>query len=125
MFDAYQVRPAVRGKDEGAIRLQCEQELDRYLDESVQVVYTGVDQSGKVEWANPLGWWNHRCGVYPNVARLAKMYLCIPATSAPSKRIFSIASLIISKLRASITPSNAEILLFLHEELPWFEEHVG
>lgn len=99
----------------------CEQELDRYLGR----LYRCVDQSGKVEWANPLGWWNHRCGVYPNVARLAKMYLCIPATSAPSERIFSVASLIISKLRASITPSNAEILLFLHEELPWFEEHIG
>jgi len=44
--------------------------------------------------------------------------LSIQATSAPSKRLFSTAGLTIAKDRARLTPDNAEMLVFLHDNLP-------
>ena len=41
--------------------------------------------------------------------------LCVPATSAPTERVFSVAGLTISKCRASVLPQNASDLIFLHD----------
>jgi hypothetical protein len=43
--------------------------------------------------------------------------LCIPATSAPSERLFSTAGLTVSKKRARLNGGNAAALIFLHENL--------
>jgi hypothetical protein len=51
--------------------------------------------------------------MYPNVWLLASKILCIPATLAPSERLFSLASNVIDKKRARLTPNNANVLLFL------------
>eukprot|EP00731_Ephydatia_muelleri_P034784 Em0076g17a len=39
--------------------------------------------------ADPLAWWEAHCNAYPNIAILAKKYLAVPASSAPSERVFS------------------------------------
>lgn len=44
------------------------------------------------------------------LVRLAKRYLCVPATSVPAERIFSTVGLVISNQRSSLTPENADIL---------------
>jgi hypothetical protein len=44
---------------------------------------------------------------------LAERILSIPATSAPSKRVFSAASNVINKKQARLTPENAGLILFL------------
>jgi len=62
---------------------------------------------------DPLEWWQNNHAKFPNVWKLAKCILSIPATSAPSERVFSAAANIIDKKRASITADNAEILMFL------------
>ena len=49
------------------------------------------------------------------MAKVARMVLCIPATSAPSERVFSHAGLTIAKKRASLNPENAAALVFLHD----------
>ena len=33
-----------------------------------------------------LSWWKQNCGIFPNVAKIAKQYLCVPASSVPSER---------------------------------------
>lgn len=61
----------------------------------------------------PLDWWKVNHVKYPRIWLLAKRILDIPATSAPSERVFSMASNIIDKKRARLSPGNAEILMFL------------
>ena len=45
--------------------------------------------------SDALEWWRNNEIHYPTLAKLAKRYLCVSATSVPSERIFSIAGLVI------------------------------
>jgi hypothetical protein len=49
--------------------------------------------------------------------------LSIPATSAPSERVFSTDGLTIAKDRARLEPERANQLVFLHDSLPQLELH--
>ena len=49
------------------------------------------------------------------MSRLAKGVLCIPATSAPSERVFTAAGLTITKRRAPLNAKNAAALIFLND----------
>jgi hypothetical protein len=63
---------------------------------------------------DPLVWWGKRERDFPIIARLAMRYLCIPATSAPSERMFSAAGLVLDRRRARMQGSRARAILFLH-----------
>ena len=43
---------------------------------------------------DPLEWWKMHNTQLPTIAKLARKYLAIPASSAPSERVFSRAKLI-------------------------------
>lgn len=60
-----------------------------------------------------LAWWKAHQNDYPNIAHLAKKYLAIPATSAPSERVFSTASHIARRRRATMDATTLEKLVFL------------
>jgi hypothetical protein len=62
---------------------------------------------------------------FPILARLAKIYLPIQATSAPAERVFSRASRIISNLRTGLTPAMAGRLLFVASNWDWYQEQVA
>jgi hypothetical protein len=47
------------------------------------------------------------------LAKLAKMYLGIPATSASSKPVFSTAGNIVTSKRSCLLPENVNLLVFL------------
>lgn len=61
---------------------------------------------------NPLDWWRIKENKYPNVWKLARCVLAIPATSAPSERVFSAAANIVNKKRKRTT----DLLIFLQEQ---------
>ena len=54
------------------------------------------------ECNDPLKWWNDNKHSFPYLSSLVKRVLYIPATSAPSERVFSGAGLTISNDRARL-----------------------
>lgn len=86
------------------VRERVEAEISRYTSEPN---YAG----------DPLKWWKANASRYPHLVHLARKYLCIPATSVPSERVFSSAGHIVSKKRACLDPSSVNMLVFLAENL--------
>jgi hypothetical protein len=72
------------------------------------------------EWSNPMEWWRENHKVYPMLGRLAKIYLSVQAISAPSERIFSAASRMITKQRNRLDPIIAGKLLFVSRNWDWY-----
>jgi len=55
-----------------------------------------------------LKWWRQQTSTFLKLAALARSVLAVPATiSAPSKRVFSDAGLVINAKRSSLAPSRA------------------
>ncbi|XP_035984201.1 zinc finger BED domain-containing protein 1-like isoform X1 [Fundulus heteroclitus] len=63
--------------------------------------------------ADPLVWWKQHELNFPLVARLAKKYLCIPATSSSSERAFSVSGNIVTCKRSCLKPNTVDQLVFL------------
>ncbi|KAK7898521.1 hypothetical protein WMY93_019374 [Mugilogobius chulae] len=66
---------------------------------------------------NPLEWWKIHEVNFPKVSQLAQKYLCIPATSAPSERVFSTGGNIVTCQRAALKPDKVDKLIFLAKNL--------
>ena len=67
--------------------------------------------SAPVYTLDPLEWWKQNDQRYPGLAKLAKEYLCIPATEVASERIFSAAGLTLTKLRSQLDPGTVDATL--------------
>jgi hypothetical protein len=78
-----------------------------------------VDES----YHNPLDWWRVKQHQYPILSKIASKILAIPATSAPSERVFSVAGITIAKERSRLDPTNAGDLVFLHDALPAIQKY--
>ena len=97
---------------------KIKQELERYM----------LEPPSKMP---ALEWWKSRVSTFPTLSRLAAKYLCIPASSVPSERIFSIAGNIVTKKRCRLSPDNVNQMIFLHrnrkgrvdEEEEWKNEN--
>jgi hAT family C-terminal dimerisation region len=74
------------------------------------------------DYTDPLRWWKHHLLRFPTLGKIARKYLCIPATSAPSERVFSVAGLTISKLRSSLDSENASCLICVRDNWDIYEE---
>jgi hypothetical protein len=66
---------------------------------------------------DPLEWWKDNETKYPHLAGLAKKYLSIPASTAPSERAFSIASKILDKGRYRMKPERLCKLIFMKHNI--------
>ena len=64
---------------------------------------------------DPLKWWKQNQGHFPILARLARVYLAVQATSAPSERVFSVASRLIAARRTRLDPNIAGKALYVSE----------
>ncbi|CAM9919616.1 unnamed protein product, partial [Discosporangium mesarthrocarpum] len=61
-----------------------------------------------------LAWWAKNQHGFPYLARLAETYLAIPATSATSERVFSIAGNTVTNIRNRLRSELVDALVFLH-----------
>ena len=65
--------------------------------------------------SNPLQWWKRQSMRLPNISKLAKQILAVPATSVPSERVFSKAGELISARRSRLGKDNVDMILFLNK----------
>ena len=64
---------------------------------------------------DPLAWWKMHDGQFPTIVKLARKYLAIPASSAPSERVFSRAKLIQQRQRWNLLPQRLEACVMLKQ----------
>ena len=69
---------------------------------------------------NPFQWWQNNQKSFPVLFELARKYLCIPATSVPSERLFSDAGNQICEERNRLKASTVTELLFLKRNSEYF-----
>ena len=67
---------------------------------------------------SPLKWWKTEEAKFSLLAKMAKKYLCVSATSVASERAFSTAGYIGSNVRNCLKPSKIDQLTFLARNLP-------
>ena len=89
-------------------------EVERYLTEDVTIP-TDANGTAMPEKFDILDWWQQRLSTYPRLSKIARKYLCCPATSVPSERLFSSAGNLINKKRCCLKAENVDKLLFLHK----------
>jgi hypothetical protein len=68
-----------------------------------------------------LEWWKHNEKLFPKTASLARKFLCIPATSVQSERLFSATGRLISDQRNRLLPEHAESLVFFNKNQDLFD----
>jgi zinc finger BED domain-containing protein 1 (E3 SUMO-protein ligase ZBED1) len=83
-----------------------ENELSLYVSEPP------IEQTDDNAKGNVFAWWKDNAGHFPRMAKLAKVYLAVPATSVASERSFSKAGEIITSRRSSLKPLKAEQVIF-------------
>ena len=66
---------------------------------------------------NTLKWWKENCTKYPYVANIARKYLAIPATSAPSEQVLSCLARILSLRRAHLIDDLVGHMMYVKENL--------
>ena len=66
---------------------------------------------------NPLEWWKIHNSDFMILSKLAKKYLCVMASSAPSERVFSTCGLTITNKRTLLKPERVNQLVFLSKNL--------
>ncbi|KAE9542433.1 hypothetical protein AGLY_003294 [Aphis glycines] len=66
---------------------------------------------------NSLDFWKQHKMILPELYKLQQKYLCIPATSVPSERVFSKAGLLTNDRRNRLSPKNLNYIIFLNSNL--------
>ncbi len=67
-----------------------------------------------------LAWWKVQEPVFPLLAEIARKYLCVPPSSAPSERLFSASGNICTRLRSSLVFSELFRDNFASSKIPFF-----
>lgn len=67
---------------------------------------------------DPYIWWSVNSSQYPQLSKIARIYLSAPGSSVYSERLFSEAGLLYEAKRSRLLPTTAENLVFIHHNLP-------
>ena len=107
-------------EDEATIKVGCEKELEIYLRTSGLKL---KEQGGS--FTDPLAWWKmvHVRKRFPILSQLAEVFLSIPATSAPSERMWSRSSGVLTAKRSRLTPEVTSSTMFLKENMEIVRKH--
>ena len=65
----------------------------------------------------PLKWWRENEKSYPTIKHLARKYLCIPASTASSERMFSITGILVNKHRNRLSAGSVTHMMFLKKNI--------
>ena len=116
------VNAPVRVEDtrEATIRIRCQKELDIYMS-SPDIPLC----KGNKMFSDPLAWWmamdeNEK---FPILAQLAKHFLAIPATSAPSERTWSRSAGVTTAKRSRLDASVTSGTTFVKENEDILRKH--
>ncbi len=105
-----------------ALRAVCESKLDRYLHDVINKgacpMYDENDAFNDI-----LKWWKENCAKYPYVANIDCKYLAIPATSAPSERVWSRLARILSLRCAHLSDDLVGRMMYMKENLLFLLKH--
>ena len=88
--------------------------LDKQID--IEITIYCMEENLNLD-QNPLQWWKVEEPKYPNLSKLAKIYLAIKGTSVASERIFSTAGDVVRAERSSFTLDNVDMLIFIKKNL--------
>ena len=93
----------------GTLKDKCEALVTKWFQRPVEIVGGAKDFCD----TSVLQWWGRYHVRYPEIANLARRRLCAQASSATSKRAFSKAGLVISKMRQRLTANHVDSISLL------------
>mmetsp|Transcript_13910 Transcript_13910/g.21513 ORF Transcript_13910/g.21513 Transcript_13910/m.21513 type:complete len:241 (+) Transcript_13910:236-958(+) len=96
--------------NEQNIRIRCEASLSAY-----ELLGPMSMKDAEGNFNDPLQRWKEIASQFPELAKLAQEFLSIPATSAPSERIWSRAARVITAKRSQIDPTITSRIMFAQE----------
>lgn len=108
-------------EDKVKIRKACEVEFEKYMaDKGLP-----IQDSATGKFTDPLSWWKTKDegGDFPIIARLAELFLSIPATSAPSERIWSRTALIKTNKRSQLSEEIVNAIMYVKENAALLHKH--
>ena len=106
--------------DEVELKNQCEVELEAYLTDKGMKLRK---ENPKKEFNDPLEWWKENEHTYSVLAELSKLFLYIPASSAPSELIWSRDALVLSSKQGNMNEELASGIMFVKENLKLLKQY--
>ena len=70
-----------------------------------------------------IAWWKGNYQKWPELAKLAKKYLCIQPSSCSAERVFSTCGNTVTAKRTRLNPKNVKMVVYCKENLPKVEMH--
>eukprot|EP00956_Cyclotella_meneghiniana_P033042 scaffold92846_cov33-Cyclotella_meneghiniana.AAC.1 len=120
LVDNQDVEVEVQNESDAQLESVCLAELDMYLRDKGMPMHSDTE---KKTLNCPLEWWKVNHHKYPVLAILAETFLSIPASSAPSERIWSNAGLVIHYKRAKLAEEAASGIIFLKRNRDVLRKH--
>lgn len=118
--DSKQLEDMELGDLPGHMKAQFKNEGSRQVETSCEELNEYLNR-GRMRVPQPLHYWHDRTNTHPNVSCLALNVLCIPPTSACIERLFSDASMQVTKRRTQLSDTSLESILMLRT-LGWLDD---